>query len=471
LGKSVSQPAPGAKSFYFPRICVEWDSPNLRRVRFATWYIVGIMRLVAAVSFCLTAASALSGAPVTFNKDILPIMQDRCQECHRPGEAAPMPLTTYQQARPWAKAIKEAVAARRMPPWFADPHHGKFSNDRSLTGEEMQKIAAWVDAGAPEGDARDRPAPREFVEGWNIGKPDTVFSMGSEYLVPASGTIEYTYYVVPTGFTEDKWIQAAEVRPGNRSVVHHVIAFVRPPGSRWLAEAKPGIPYVPRRAGGSGGQQQQRGESAGDVGRDLLVGFAPGLPPMMLAPGQARLVKAGSDLIFQMHYTANGRAAADQTTVGVVFAREAPAKKMVMMGATNSRFVIPPGAPAHEVESQITLREDATLVSLMPHMHLRGKDFEFRAVFPTGEKQILLRVPRYDFNWQLFYYLKEPMLLPKGTRIECTAHFDNSANNKANPDPTKEVRWGDQSWEEMMIGWFDVAVDVNMDPARLRRGD
>jgi len=414
-----------------------------------------------AVVVAATTLAAHASSLVTFNRDILPILQNRCQECHRPGEATPMPLVTYKDVRPWAKAIKEATLIKRMPPWFADPHFGKFANDRRLSEEEIRKISTWADEGAPEGDAKDRPAPRQFVEGWNIGAPDAVFEMLADFAVPETGTIEYTYFVIPSAFTEDKWIQAAEVRPGNRAVVHHVIAFVRPPGSKWLGGIKPGEAFIPRRgAPGADSRNEGRGENRGDVSRDFLVGFAPGLQRMILQPGQARLVKAGSDIIFQMHYTANGKTATDRTRIGLVFAKEPPKQKMAMMGAINSRFVIPPNNPSHEVESSTVIRQDGWLISLMPHMHLRGKDFEYRLVFPTGEKKTILRVPNYDFNWQLFYYLEEPMMLPKGTRIECTAHFDNSANNKANPDPGKEVRWGDQSWEEMMIGWFDFAVDL-----------
>jgi len=418
----------------------------------------------------LLAAPSTTPTPVTFSKQVAPILQKRCQQCHRPGEAAPMALLTYEQARPWAKAIKEAVLSKRMPPWFADPHYGKFKNDRSLGPDEVETIKAWVEAGAPEGDRRDLPAPVQWLEGWNIGKPDQSFELPNPYTVPASGTIEYTYYVIPSGFTEDKWVQMAEVRPGDRSVVHHVIAFIRPPGSKWLADAKPGEPFVPKRGRRSNNSNNDGGGSEGEGARnELLVGYAPGLPAAIYEPGQAKLVKAGSDFVLQMHYTAKGKEATDRTKIGLVFAKEPVRERVVTIPASNSRFAIPPGADNHEVKSSFTFREDVRLISLMPHMHLRGKDFEYVFTYPAGEKEVALKVPRYDFNWQLWYYLDGNKVIPKNTRLDCTAHFDNSANNKANPDPAVEVKWGDQSWEEMMIGWFDVAFDAKLQPEQIWR--
>ncbi|MCS7024757.1 MAG: cytochrome c [Bryobacteraceae bacterium] len=420
--------------------------------------------------FCVSLAAANKPAPVSFYKDVLPVLQKNCQSCHRAGEAAPMEFTTYQSTRPWAKAIREAVLSKRMPPWFASADdRGKFHNERLLAPEEVAKITAWVDAGAPEGNPADAPPTPPFIEGWNIGKPDKVVEMPTPFRIPASGTIEYTYIVLPLDLKQDTWIQAAEVRPGNRAVVHHVIAFLREPGSKWLAEAKYGEPFVPQRRNRSSRTSNQENSEAGGPGTELLVGYAPGLEAQRWLPGQAKLVKAGTDVVFQMHYTANGVATTDQTKIGLVFAKQPPKERVMTLAATNARFVIPPGAPNHRVDSQFTLHTDTRLVGLMPHMHLRGKSFEYYAVYPTGEKERLLTVPRYDFNWQLFYYLKEPKFFPKGTRIECIAHFDNSPNNKYNPDPTKEVRWGDQSWEEMMIGWFDVAFPSDMDPMKIYR--
>jgi hypothetical protein len=425
------------------------------------------------VGACAAAVSFAASAPsqITFTKDVLPIMQKRCQNCHRSGEVAPMSFLTYNEVRPWAKAIREAVLTKKMPPWFADPHYGKFSNDRSLAKDEIDTLVSWVDGGVREGDPKDAPAPVAWVDGWSIGKPDAVFEMPHDFDVPAAGTIEYQYIVIPSGFTKDTWVQAAEARPGNRKLVHHIIAFVRPPGSKWLSEAKPGVPFVPEAKKDDEKKKKKNDEERDDsaASPELLIGFAPGLVPMTLPSSQAKLVKAGSDFVFQLHYTATGKAGTDRSRIGVIFAKETPRERVFTSNATNSKFVIPPGDPAFKVVSSITLQQSARLVDLMPHMHYRGKDFEYRAVYPTGEEQTLLSVPKYDFNWQLFYYLSDPIVLPKGTRIDCTAHFDNSPNNRYNPDPKSEVRWGDQTWDEMMIGWFDVAVDANSDPADVFR--
>ena len=424
------------------------------------------MNLKAFVLGCAAsvAAATAASAPttVTFYKDALPVLQNRCQSCHRPGEVAPMSVLSYDEVRPWAKAIKTALLTKKMPPWFADPHYGKFSNDRALTQSEIDTLVAWIDNGVKEGDRKDAPKPRAWTEGWEIPQPDIVYELPKAIDVPATGVVEYTYLVLPTGFTEDRWIQFAEARPGARNAVHHIIAFIRPPGSRWLKDAQPGVPFIPDRSA-----RTARVEDS--VPGELLVGYAPGLPPTECKPGEAKLVKAGSDIILQLHYTPNGKATTDKTRIGIVFAKEPPQRRVMTMNAMNFFLKIPPGDPNYETHSQITLKQDVNLVSMMPHMHLRGKDFEYRAVYPTGETQVLLKVPHYDFNWQLSYVLDKELLLPKDTRIECTAHFDNSPNNAANPDPTKEVRWGDQTWEEMMIGWFDVSFDAKFDPAALRQ--
>ena len=410
---------------------------------------------LTAVIFCASLYGAASGgSTVTYNKDVAPILQKNCQSCHRPGEAAPMPLLTYKQVRPWASAIKEAVALKKMPPWFADPHYGKWSNDRSLAKSDIDTIARWVDSGAPEGDAKDAPVPVKFIDGWNISKPDMVLEMAADYHVPASGTIEYQYILVPGEFARDKWVKMAEVRPGNRAVVHHVIAYVRPPGSKWMKDAQPGVPFVPK----GGGEEGQR---------EFLVGFAPGVVPQIMEPGQARLIKAGSDIIFQMHYTANGKQATDRSRIGLVFAAEPPKERIYTLAAATNKFAIPAGDANYQVDSKFEFGLDARIVAFLPHMHLRGKDFEYRVKYPDGRVETILSVPHYSFSWQLSYFPKEDIVLPAGAVIECTAHYDNSANNPYNPDPTKVVRQGDQSWEEMMIGFFDVAIDPQMDPKKL----
>jgi hypothetical protein len=351
-----------------------------------------------------------------------------------------MPFLSYEETRPFAAAIREAVATKKMPPWGADPAHGKFSNDPTLSIDERDTLLAWADAKAPAGKREDAPPPRQFVEGWNIGQPDMVIAMPKAYDVPASGTIEYTRFILPLNFTEDRWVSAVEVRPGNRTVVHHVIAFLREPGSSWLKGAPVGEPIVK--------------VAKSDAGpRSALGGYAPGVPQRPGVPGRALRVKAGSELVLEMHYTPNGKAATDLTKVGIIFAKEPPVEISGGFGALDNKFVIPAGAEAHEVKSKWTAPREVRLTTLTPHMHLRGKDFQYVAKYPTGESEVLLHVPKYDFNWQHTYVLAQPKVLPAGTVIECTAHFDNSPNNKFNPDPKATVRWGDQSWEEMMIGF------------------
>jgi hypothetical protein len=339
-----------------------------------------------------------------------------------------MSLLSFKEARPWARSIKEKVVERVMPPWYADPQHGVFGNDRRLSQKEIETIVAWVDQGAKEGNPADLPPTPKFTQGWKIGTPDVVLSI-EEFPVPADGVVPYKFFSAPTNFTEDKWVIAAEIRPGAAGVVHHVIVTAIEPGS---ARRNPD---------------------------GMLVGMAPGMPPMTLAPGQAKLVKAGSTLIFQMHYTPNGKAARDRTSVGLIFAKGPVSKQVITSGAFARRLEIPAGAPNHEVLSSYTFKEDSHVHMFMPHMHLRGKDFLYRAVYPDGTSKIVLSVPRYNFNWQLSYVLKQPLAMPKGSRLDCVAHFDNSPNNKYNPDPTKVVRWGQQTWEEMMIGWFDYTLD------------
>ena len=415
------------------------------------------MKLLLTLAGVSLAASAATGS-VTFTKDVAPILQKNCQACHRPGEAAPMALLTYQQARPWAKAIKQAVLTKKMPPWFADEQYGHFRNDRSLAQKDIDTLVNWVDAGAPEGNPKDLPKPVEFVDGWNIGKPDIIYEMPEAFQIPASGTIDYQYVILPYKFTEDRWVQMAEVRPGNRAVVHHVIAYIRDGGSKWMRDKKPGEIFVP--------ETDEKGERPSLSG-DLLSGFAPGLPPSVLEPGQGRLIKAGSDIVLQLHYTANGHTGEDRTKVGVVFCKQPPTERVMTLAASNNKFTIPPGDSNYQVDAEFELAHEAKLSALLPHMHLRGKDFEYRVIYPTGETQTILRVPHYDFGWQLWYEPVTDIQLPKGSKIAVTAHYDNSPNNRNNPDPTKAVKWGDQSWEEMMIGFFDVTFPAEMDPKQL----
>jgi hypothetical protein len=365
---------------------------------------------------------------VTFTKDVAPIFYKNCTGCHRPGEIAPMSLLTYNDARPWAKSIREKVANRDMPPWHADPKYGEWRNDRRISQEAINTILAWVNNGAKEGDPKDLPPMPEYTPGWRIGKPDQTFS-APEQSVPAEGVVDYQYLSVPTNFKEDRWITSAEIRSSANAVVHHVIVFVQEPGATSRLQGK------------------------------LLVGVAPGEDPAVFRAGFGRKIPAGSNLLFQIHYTPNGTAMKDVTTVGLIYAKTPVEHTVVTRPVLQTAFEIPAGHPNYEVKSSFTFNQSAQLYSFMPHMHLRGKDFEYKAVFPDGTSKILLSVPRYDFSWQTYYVLKDPIAVPKGTRIECVAHFDNSTNNKYNPDPAKTVKWGDQTWEEMMIGWMSFVYD------------
>ncbi len=378
-----------------------------------------------------------AAGPITYTKHIVPILQKNCLECHRPGQIGPLSLTTYEKTKGWSDTIREVVKEGRMPPWHADSRYGKFSNDRSLSKEDRATLLAWIDQGCPKGDAKDLPPPKQFMgaEGWSIGKPDMVFTMKEEFKVPAQAPkngIPYKYFLVSTDFEEDKWVQAAEAKPDNKAVVHHIIVYVVEPGQKLL-----GV----------------RHEDT--LGRGLLVATAPGDIPAVYDPGQAKRIPKGAQLLFQMHYTPNGVEGTDRSSVGLIFAKQPPAQIVRTRSVLNNRFAIPAGADNHKVESKSTFDKDAMLVSFMPHMHLRGKSFEYKVVYPDGNSEIILSVPRYDFGWQTYYRLEKPLKMPAGTRVECTAHFDNSDKNLNNPDPTKIVRWGDQTWEEMMIGWLD----------------
>lgn len=411
---------------------------------------------LCAALVALPALATAQTRAVTFHEDVVPVLQKNCQSCHRPGEAAPFSMLTYKDARPWAASMKRAVVSRKMPPWHADPSIGHFANDRRLAQAEIDTIARWADAGAPEGDPKKAPAPLTFLEGWNIGQPDKILEMPQPFSVPAQGTIDYQWIVMPMGLDTDTWIEGVEVRPGDRTVVHHVIAFYRRPGSKWLVDAKPGIP-TPKGSGDS-----EAGMSDGAIG-----GYVPGLPAARLAPGRAIFLPAGSDIILQVHYNATGKATTDRTKVGIVFAKKDVVERSFQIGLANPGFVIPPGEANYPVHADITVDTDVRVLGFTPHMHLRGKSFEFRAVFPDGTREVLLRVPKYDFNWQLTYDLAEERVFPKGTKFEATATFDNSPDNPFNPDPKASVRFGDQTWDEMMVGFIDIAIKPDMDLAKL----
>ena len=410
-----------------------------------------------------------TGAP-TFSKDVLPIFQRRCQICHRAGEIGAMPLVDYQGSRPWAKAIKAAVVARKMPPWFADPEYRHFRDDRQLSDAEIHTITAWVDAGAPEGDAKDKPAPLPWPEGWNL-RADEIFQMPTPYVVPVKDALSYVYVVIPTGFKRDVWVSAAEIRPGARAVVHHALAVIRPPGSTWMKDAKPFVPYLPPPEAHDGATELAPGDKdpltdPASFDYELLTAYAPDAELQRFdGDHSAKLIPAGSDIVLQLHYTANGKTEVpDQTRVAIEIAPE-PSKRRFMSAVLNAwKWEIPPGDPNYEGHGRLTFGEPVELMFLEPHMHYRGKDMTVVVVYPDdkngpGKTETLLRISHYDFNWQTIYYLQTPLMLPKGTRIEVTAHWDNSKNNPANPDPNKTVRWGNQSWDEMLSLPMGVIID------------
>jgi hypothetical protein len=369
-----------------------------------------------------------------------------------------MSLLTYEDARPWAKAIREEVASGQMPPWHAEAAHGVFSNDRRLSDLEKAALLGWVNAGALKGDPKDQPPVPKFTEGWEIGTPDAVISMPKAYEVPASGTIDYQYFEAPTNFTEDKWVQAIEVRPGARRVVHHVLVFCREPGGQVgqpvFTQVVPDLRAAARgqAQGNAPRREQERTPGA------LIATTAPGTNAMIFRPGTALRIKAGSVLTFQLHYTANGTAAKDQSSVGLIFAKQPPQQEVRTSAFVNPTFAIPPGAANEAVESAIQFDEDVILYALFPHTHLRGKSWEYRLIYPDGRKEVVLSVPKYDFNWQTYYVYTKPLTVPKGARLEATAHYDNSAANPWNPDPKVTVRWGEQTWNEMQYSGITYAV-------------
>jgi hypothetical protein len=424
-------------------------------------------------------AASLAPAATTFSKDVAPILYARCVQCHRPNDIAPMSLLDYKSARPWAKSIREAVLTRKMPPWFADPHYGNFANDARLSAREIETIEAWADGGAPEGNPRDLPAAPVFVEGWKQGKPDIVIDIGEDFAVKP-GVDAYEHFFVPTNFKEGLWIRAAEIRPGNRKVVHHVhVNLVKDPGeagstsiesmtslNKFLirdgkltrisqdapvvdngcAANVPDLPYL-------------HGFQEG-----ALASFLPGRPPDVFPDGSAKWIPPGAKLEFVIHYArTSDRDQTDRTSVGLYLAPGPPAKILRRMDLRNFFFRLPPGDSSHEVKRCYTFEKDKMLRSITPHMHYRGKDVQYELVRPDGRREILLSVPHYSFAWQLVYRFREPVAVEKGSLLIVTAHYDNSPNNPANPDPALSIRWGDKSEEEMMTSWIEY-VDAAAPP-------
>jgi hypothetical protein len=455
--------------------------------------LIALVGLGAAVLLALPASQAIetksTASGVTFTKDVAPIFFKNCAECHRPGESAPFSVLSYKDVRPWAKSIREKVVNREMPPWHADPHVGEWANDRRLKQQELDTITAWIDGGAKEGDAKDLPAAPQFTEGWSIGKPDAVIEMPEEFTLGASGPDEYQYFDAPTNFTEDKYVQMAEARPGNRRVVHHVVAFVVPPGSPnmakipkeqrdkalemalknspfyrdgYLIRMKPDRPVY-------NDANEIPSNLRGDAGiGDFLTGYAPGSIPSIWNPGVAKKIPAGATIRFQVHYSkVAGSEQKDRSKIGLIFAKQPPEKTLKSRAASNIYFQIPPGAERHKVTAFWKPSVDITIHSLSPHMHYRGAAMEYKVVYPDGRSEMLLNVPKYSFNWQMTYNPRELIRIPAGSKIEVTGYFDNSAKNKLNPDPSKAVRHGEPTYDEMMMGFVEYVVEKPKHLARI----
>jgi hypothetical protein len=425
---------------------------------------VGFITLV----FCSMASGA-----VTFDRDVAPILYAKCTGCHHANDIAPMSLMDYKAARPWAKAMREAVLLKRMPPWFADPHSGPFSNDPSLTDAERQTIVQWVDGGALEGELRDLPAAPVYAEGWRIGKPDAIFDIGEDHILKGDAADQYISFTVPTNFTGGHWIQAVEIRPGNRKLVHHAhVSVIDAAAPKRTAVAPKSPTFADFTFNGADHLRHMRAESpvvddacaydgpeiAGlkRAAPGALVSYLPGMPPDIYPPDSAKWIPAGAQLRFTIHYHSESKdAVSDRTSVGLVFAAAAPAHPIHRMDVDNDFFAIPAGDGNHEVRQCATFDADSLILSLTPHMHFRGKDARFEIKRPGETPETLLYVPKYDFNWQLKYREQTGVFVPKGSRLMITFHYDNSANNAANPDAGKVVRWGEPSAEEMMSGWID----------------
>ena len=448
--------------------------------------------------FCWTLFAAVLGSaaevsePVTFYKDVLPILQKNCQSCHRPGNIAPMSFLTYDSTRPWAKAMKAAVAMRKMPPWFADPQYGHFTNDPSLKPSDIEVISKWANNGAPQGNAKDAPPPIQWAEnGWTT-TPDVILK-GLPYTVPAApknNVIEWMTLITPSGFTKDTWVTSVEIKPSELSVTHHIcISFVphRPNATYntmlWVDKQRDdaGVQVPPSErkfviptADGKGIQVPSRPLPTGGDGAALGIGFTCYVPGRALSdfrPLHAGvLVPAGYDVSWTIHYTPNGTELTDRPEVGLTVANKPPQRLLVESagGTDPAKFAIPPNDSNYGPDpAVITFLEDVDLVWMSPHMHLRGKDMKYTLVMPDGKEQVILNVPHYDFNWQFGYELTEPLKIPKGSKLVVSGHYDNSANNKFNPDPARTVYQGNMTWEEMFTPFFAVIVDENADRTKL----
>ena len=370
-----------------------------------------------------------------------------------------MPFVTYQDTKPWAAAIRLAVESKSMPPWFADPRYGKFSNDPSLTPQQIALISAWAGRRCSRRLAQRRAASEALGErDGTFRSPTRSCRCRCRSRFPHTAMWNIPTRSCPLDSPKTSGSQFTEIRPSSPQYVHHAVVYVRPPNSNWLRVAPVGVPFT----ASSFTDPKLRAE-AHETTTDMLLVYAPGSEPDRWPDGVAKFIPAGSDLVFQMHYTANGKAGTDQTSVGMVFAKQPPKQRVLTLQLTNHTFIIPPRTDDYRVDVWGTMPNDCTLLSFFPHMHLRGKAFEYNIVHPDGTVETLLRLNHYHFHWQLSYRLAEPRFLKAGTKLQAVAWYDNTEDNPHNPDPNVEVRWGGQTYEEMMVGFFDVAVPANMD--------
>jgi peroxiredoxin len=387
------------------------------------------------------APPATTGGLVTYARDVAPILHSRCAPCHRQGQVGPFSLLTYANARRWSASIAEVIADHRMPPWHADPRYGQFSNDRSLSERDRSTLLAWIEQGCTAGDLAATPKAPELPQGWSFGAPDLVFELPETFKVPAEGRLPIIHYRIPANLTEDVWVQAAEARPSDRAVVHHIFVYTEKHSSR----------------------------RSGQKEKIFLAAYLPGDVLSVYPPGVAKKIPAGSDLVFEVHYTPIGMVRFDRSSVGIILSKTPPRHVAVTRGIAAHGLKIPPGASDHIERAQWNIKRDIYIISFSPHMHLRGKSFIYKATYPDGNVEVLLSVPGYDFGWQSVYRLVEPKALPKGTRVDCEAHYDNSSSNIANPDPTRTVIWGEQTDDEMMMGYVDYYEDTPIAPTSVSR--
>jgi len=439
---------------------------------------------VAGFAVAIAADVSPSASTVTFTKDVLPILQRNCQSCHRPGQIAPVSFLTYETTRPWAKAMKAAVLTKNMPPWFADPKYGHFSNDRTLKQSDIDTLVKWADSGAPQGNPADAPRPIDWpTNGWQI-KPDLIVQ-GPQFTVPAhppNNVVEWMTMVVPSGFTKDTWVTSLEIKPMDLDVTHHICMNFKPHSE----DVKYNVPtWTDKKRDATGSElPKEPGQGIGNIdeARRRAAAANPGETAGCWVPGvgafdyrvfgAARLIPANTDFVFSLHYTPNGKEVATHTEIGFTLAKDEPNRRYVYLATSApfdaKHFAIPPNDPNWESPpAEATFQEDAELVWMMPHMHVRGKDMTYKLIYPDGREEVILSVPRYDFNWQLGYAVEKPIQVPKGTKLIGTAHFDNSPNNKFNPDPSRTVYYGDMTWEEMMMPFFAVTVDKSIAPAKV----